>query len=146
MVGMTDPLDRRPPDSDDATVAAVGKLSEAMEFVIRARGRLYDLHQLIGRADLLLDEAVDGLRSAGHDGLADEIEQGLIGRNVLPGRWTYQITEEFDDGYYAAFVEADRRARDRLMAGRRHVFEAALKRDRRTPGRDGHEATPAETD
>jgi hypothetical protein len=116
-----------------------------MEHVIRARGRLYDLHQLVGRADFLLDEAVDGLRAAGHGDLADEIEKGLVGRNVLPGRWTYQITEEFDDGYYAAFAEADRRAREQLMAGRRHVFEAGMKRDRRTPGRGGHEATPAET-
>ena len=139
---MDDALDRRPAGTDDATVAAVGKLSEAMEYVIRARGRLYDLHQLVGRADLLLDEAVEGLRTAGHEALADEIGKGLVGRNVLPGRWTFQITEEFDDGYYAAFAEADRRARDELMGGRRHVHEAAMKRDRRTP--DGHESTPDE--
>jgi hypothetical protein len=142
MVGMTDALDRRPSGVDDGTVAAVGKLSEAMEYVIRARGRFYDAHQLIGRADLLLDEAVDGLRAAGHDDLADAIRTDLIGRNVLPGRWTYQIMEEFDDGYYAAFTAADRRAREDVLGGRRHVFEAEMKRERRTPGRRGHDAAP----
>ncbi|MDF2585990.1 MAG: hypothetical protein K0R33_4633, partial [Mycobacterium sp.] len=28
------------------------------------------------------------------------------------------------------------------MDGRRHVFEAEMKEDRRTKGREGHEATP----
>src|SRR5690606_3294937 len=37
--------DRRPAGVDDDTVAAVGKLGEALEWVERARGRLYDFHQ-----------------------------------------------------------------------------------------------------
>ncbi|WP_278255253.1 NAD(P)H-binding protein [Nocardioides convexus] len=28
-----------------------------------------------------------------------------VGRNVLQGRWTFQVVEEYDDGYYAAFKE-----------------------------------------
>jgi hypothetical protein len=32
--------------------------------------------------------------------------------------------------------------RDELMDGRRHVFEAEMKAERRTRGRRGHEATP----
>ena len=35
------------------TVDAVGKASEALEYVERARGHLYAFHQLIGRADFL---------------------------------------------------------------------------------------------
>ena len=38
----------------DELLTAVGKLSEAMEWVERARGRLYDFHQMSGRADLLV--------------------------------------------------------------------------------------------
>ena len=30
------------------------------------------------------------------------------------------------------------------MEGRRHVFEAEMKQDRRTHGRPGHAATPAD--
>ena len=49
----------RPGHVDDDTIAAVGKLSEALECVERARGHLYDMHQLIGHADRLLGEAAD---------------------------------------------------------------------------------------
>lgn len=44
----------RPAGASDETVAAVGKASEAFEFVERLRGSLYELHQLMGRADFLL--------------------------------------------------------------------------------------------
>ncbi len=73
----------RPPGTSDATVAALGKLSEALE-----------------------------------------------------------VVEEYDDGYYAAFKEHEKAARDELMDGKRHVFEAEMKQDRRTHGRPGHAATP----
>jgi hypothetical protein len=128
--------------STDATVAALGKLSEALEVVEDARGRLYGFHRLTGRADLALGEAVDMLREAGHTELADRIDTDLVGRNVLAGRWTFQVVEEFDDGYYAAFKEHERVAREQLMDGKRHVFEAEMKQERRTHGRPGHAATP----
>jgi len=82
------------------------------------------------------------LREAGHEALADRVETELLGRNVLPGRWTFQIMEEFDDGYYAAFQDVERAARDELAGGRRHLFEAELKQKRRTPGMPGHEIRP----
>ncbi len=136
------PEHRRPEGVDDATVQALGKLSEALEVVEEARGHLYAFHRRCGTADLTLGEAVTGLREAGHGALADELETALIGRNVLDGRWSFQVVEEYDDGYYAAFKAAERRAREQLVAGRRHLFEAEMKEDRRTHGRDEHEATP----
>ena len=45
----------------DTTAEAAGKVSEALEYVERARGHLYSFHQLIGHADLVLGEAVDAL-------------------------------------------------------------------------------------
>ncbi|MCW2691457.1 MAG: hypothetical protein JWM67_61, partial [Mycobacterium sp.] len=39
----------RPDGVSDGTVEAVGKLSEALEYLVRARGHLYSLHQLVGR-------------------------------------------------------------------------------------------------
>jgi hypothetical protein len=61
-----------------------------------------------------------------------------------PGRWTFQLVEEYDDDYYTAFKEHERRAREELMGGKRHVFEAEMKQERRTHGRAHHEATPAD--
>lgn len=135
-------LDRRPDGVSGATVEAVGKLSEAFETIEEVRGRLYGLHRLTGSADLALGEACDQLREAGHGELADELERELVGRNVLAGRWTFQVVEEFDDGYYADFQRLEKKVRDELMGGRRHVFEAEMKADRRTEGQPGHAATP----
>ncbi|RKN26935.1 hypothetical protein [Micromonospora musae] len=134
----------RPEGVDDATVEALGELSKALETIHRVRGHLYSAHQLVGGADLTLDRVVELLREAGHDDVADRVERELLGRNVLPGRWTFQIMEEFDDGYYAAFQEIERYAREKLAGGRRHIYEAEMKARRRTPGMLGHEATPDE--
>ena len=54
-----------PPGADQATIEAMGKLSKAFETVERARGRLYDFHQLTGKADMDLDEDVQAFREAG---------------------------------------------------------------------------------
>jgi hypothetical protein len=135
--------ERRPAGVDDDTVAAVGKLSEAMEWVERARGRLYDFHQMMGRADLLAGEAVEALRDCGQDGLADDVEQHLVGRNVLEGRWTFQIVEEFDATYHRTFRDGLHHLEAELMGGRAHVFESEMKDDRRTPDRRHHERRPS---
>jgi len=138
----SDLLGRRPDGVDDATVEAVGKVSEALECVERARGHLYSFHQLMGHADLMLGEATDLLRSAGHSRVAERLEADVVGRNVIHGRWTFQIVEDFDDNYWSVLREQDRAVRDDLMGGMRHVYEAEMKEDRRTRGRHGHEAGP----
>ncbi|MBG0830693.1 hypothetical protein HS041_23310 [Planomonospora sp. ID67723] len=133
---------RRPEGLDDATVEALGKLSEALETTERARGHLYAFHQLTGHADLMLDEAVELLRAAGHDEYADAVSTELIGRNVIESRWTFQIVEDYDDGYYRCFRDLEARARNALAGGRRHLYEAEMKERRRTRGLPGHEAAP----
>jgi len=132
----------RPDAMDDATVEAVGAVSEALECVERARGELYSFHQLIGHADLLLGEACDRLRAAGHDAVAERLETEVIGRNVVHGRRTFQIVEDFDDNYWSAFREHERRVRDELQRGVRHVFESKMKERRRSHGKPGHERRP----
>lgn len=138
----SDHAHQRPDGCDDETVAAVGKLSEAWEWIERARGRLYDFHQMMGHADLLVGEAADELEAAGHRDHADALRQDIIGRNVLFGRWTFQVVEEFDESYYGPARDAERQVRDSLMDGKRHVFEAEMKEQRRTHGRPGHEHRP----
>ena len=86
-----------------------------------------------------------GVLGEGHHDLADRIETELVGRNVLEGRWTFQIMEEYDDGYYADFKRLEKQARDGLVGGRRHLFEAEMKEDRRTHGLPPHTARPGVT-
>ncbi|WP_434616017.1 hypothetical protein [Arthrobacter sp. A5] len=137
---------QRPNGVTDATVMALGKLSEALEVVEQARGYLYGFHRLTGKADLALGEAVDLLREAGHTGLADKLDQQIVGRNVIDGRWTFQVIEDYDDGYYAEFKAAEKLARQELVDGKRHLFEAGMKEDRRSHGRVNHEALPSEAE
>ena len=136
------PEHQRPDGVSDQTVSGLGKLSEALEAVEAARGHLYSFHRLCGTADLTLGDAVVELRAAGHGELADRIEHELVGRNILEGRWSFQVVEEYDDTYYSVFKELDRLARDELVQGRRHLFEAEMKEDRRTHGERHHEAVP----
>ncbi|MER5649433.1 hypothetical protein [Streptosporangium sp. NPDC002524] len=122
--------DAPPRDVDDATAEALGKLSEALETTERARGHLYSFHQLTGHADLQLDEAVELLRAAGHPEMADLVTRELIGLDVIPGHWTFQIVEEYEDGYHDVFTGVERRVRERLAGGRRHIHEARMKERR----------------
>jgi len=140
------PQHTRPEGVSDATVEALGKLSEALEVVEHVRGHLYAFHRLTGTADLALGEAVAMLREAGHAELADRLDTELVGRNVLQGRWTFQVVEEYDDGYYATFKSLEELARNELVGGRRHLYEAEMKEDRRTHGHPDHTARPHEAD
>jgi hypothetical protein len=135
--------DRTRPDLDDTTVEGLGKLSEALETVEQARGLLYGFHQLTGKADLLLQDAVELLRSAGHEALSDDLERDLVGRNVVADRWTFQIVEDYDANYWSTFRSLDARAREELADGDRHVFEARMKQRERTAGHPRHQAGPA---
>lgn len=137
-------LPRRPDDVSDETIEALGKLSEALETVERARGHLYSLHQLIGRANNMLTEAAEMFDQGSQSEWADRLRTELIGMNVIDGRWTFQVVEEFDDGYYAAFKNLEKDARDKLVNGVRHIFESEMKQDDITPGRPGHEELPPE--
>ena len=132
----------RPPGVTDQTVAALGKVSEAIEWLERARGRLYDFHQMVGHLDFQMGDAVNMLRAAGHPDAAERVDRQVVGRNVLDGRWAFQIIEEFDDLYYEPIRAVERALRDELVGGRRHLFEAELKEQRRTEGLPGHEHRP----
>jgi hypothetical protein len=135
---------RRPDGVSDATVEALGKLSAALDHVEDARGHLYAFHRLCGSAESTLEEATALIRDAGHDELADRLDRELLGRNVLPGRWSFQVVEEYDDGYYATARALERQARDDLVGGRRHLFEAEMKEVRRSEGRRGHASRPGD--
>ena len=98
----------------------------------RARGHLYSFHQMIGHADVLFDDAAEALSCAGHTELAELVVDQVVGKDVL-GQWTYQVGEEFDDGYYRQVAATEQQVRGELLDGRRHVFEAEFRQRRRRP-------------
>ncbi|GGT36931.1 hypothetical protein [Streptomyces chromofuscus] len=133
---------RRPEGVGDKTVEALGALSKALETTERARGRLYDFHQLTGTADLELDRAVELLHEAGHPQWAQRVRTEILGRNVIPGHWTFQIVEAYDATYYRPFHDLESSAVRELAQGRDHLYEAEMKEARRTIGHPDHTAVP----
>ena len=140
------PEHRRPDGVSDETVEALGKLSAALDHVEDARGHLFAFHRLMGSAETTMEEATDLIRDAGHGGLAEALDQEVLGGNPLPGMWSFQMVELFDDGFYARVKGIHQRALDELVEGQRHVFEAEMKELRRTRGRAGHEARPGDVE
>lgn len=134
----------RPEGVTDAVVEAMDTFTRALETVEVARGHLLQFHRLTGTGDTQLRESVSQLRGCGQTSLADRLEHELVGRNVIEGRWTFQIIEEYDDNYFSAWRATEREAREELVEGRRHLFEAEMKESNRTHGRPHHAAIPPE--
>ncbi|MFF3331064.1 hypothetical protein ACFYWX_16085 [Streptomyces sp. NPDC002888] len=137
-----DQAHRRPKGVSDETVEALGALSKALETTERARGHLYSFHQMTGTADLQLDRAVELLRRAGHPEWADKLQSEILGRNVIPGHWTFQIVEAYDTTYHQPFTLLNREAVNQLAGGRDHLYEAEMKEARRTTSHPDHTAHP----
>ncbi len=131
---------QRPEGVTNETVEALGSLSKALETTERARGHLYSFHQLTGTADFELDRAVRLLREAGRPEWAEMVQTQVLGRNVIPGHWTFQIVEAYDSTYYQPFKDLARAAVEELADGRDHLYEAELKEARRTVGHPDHTA------
>ncbi|MYZ33644.1 MULTISPECIES: hypothetical protein [unclassified Streptomyces] len=129
---------QRPDGVSDTTVKALGALSKALETTERARGHLYSFHQLTGSADFALDDAVRLLREAGHHAHADLVQREIVGRNVIPGHWTFQIIEAYNRTYYRPFTDIEQRLLQELAQGREHLYEAEVKEARRTHSHPGH--------
>ncbi|NEB20326.1 hypothetical protein [Streptomyces coelicoflavus] len=139
---MDDDAHRRPEGVSDATVEALGSLSKALETTECARGHLFAFHQFTGSADFELDRAVRLLRAAGHEDWAERVRTEILGRNVIPGHWTFQIVEAYDRTYYQAFRDLERDAVAHLAEGRDHLYEAELKEARRTRNHPDHTSRP----
>ncbi|MFE7526662.1 hypothetical protein ACFU7Y_13150 [Kitasatospora sp. NPDC057542] len=121
-----DEAHRRPPGVDDATIEALGMPAKALEYTERARGHLYAVHHMTGGADRMLAEAVRMLRQAGHEEQAGLVERELLGRDAVPGMWTYQLIEAYDRTYHRVFTAVEEQVRQGLAAGRRHLAEAEM--------------------
>ncbi len=61
---------------------------------------------------------------------------------MILDRWTFQIVEDYDDNYWSAVRDAERKVREKLTGGERHLHEAGMKQDRRTHGLPEHTAGP----
>ncbi|MGW7658874.1 hypothetical protein, partial [Streptomyces sp. NPDC054756] len=82
------------------------------------------------------------LREAGHPEWAEKVREEILGRNVIPGHWTFQIIEAYNATYYRPFQQLEASALQELADGADHLLEAEMKEERRTPGHPHHTPLP----
>ncbi len=75
------------------------------------------------------DETVEALGTLG-----EAARTHVVGRNIIEGRWSFQVVEEYDASYYDVVRSFAAHTEDALVDGARHVFESEMKDDRRTDG------------
>lgn len=121
-------------DAAEETSDVVGMLDEYADVLVRARGRLYDFHQLVGTADALLSKVAEGMDTTGEEDLAARVRRRLLGRNVVPGMWSFELVEAFERTYLDVAEDVVAELRGALADGRRHTHEARMKRRRRRDG------------
>ncbi len=61
------------------------------------------------------------------------------------GRCTSQVMAKHDHGYWSVARDLENQARDELVQGRRHPFEAQMRKGRRMHGHPAHMARPGST-
>jgi hypothetical protein len=125
---------QRPAGASDELVAALGKLSEALEVVEEARGLLYTFHRRSGTADRILQEAIQAFYDAGEPETARQVADLLVGRDVIPGLWTFQIVEGYDSQYWQPFRAVEATVREQHGEGTAHIYEAEMKHGEQQPG------------
>lgn len=116
------------PQIDEREREALHRAQLGVEHLHRAYGHLLAFHHAVGRA---MDRfaAIEGdLRRSGYGAYADELRDDHLPAGVLGERWSYELVEEFQDGFLAEMTDFDRRLREDVVGGRRHVAEREQQR------------------
>ncbi|SNZ12141.1 hypothetical protein SAMN06269185_1517 [Natronoarchaeum philippinense] len=123
-------------DLTDRERDALHEFQLAAEYLQRAYGALLESHHQVGHAMDRMADAEELLRNAGHEELADELRHEHLPAGAIENKWTYEIVEEFRDGFYADLTDYEAAVRDELAAGERHITEKR-QRDRLRERADG---------
>ena len=122
----------RPTDGEGLTEVELEALHEVelgLEWLQRAQGYLIEFHHATGHGMDHLALAESRLREAGHDELADDVRDDLLPHGVVDDdRWSYDVLEDFQATMLAEATVLERRVREELADGRRHVAERRQER------------------
>ncbi|MCU4799912.1 hypothetical protein OB920_05970 [Halobacteria archaeon HArc-gm2] len=114
-----------PHHSEDPAVEALHRVELGLEWFHRAHGHLVAFHHNTGHAMDHFAAAEALLRDQGEDELADELRDDFLPCGVLDDRWSYDVLETFQAGLLDDAEGFEKRARERLADGDRHVAERA---------------------
>lgn len=115
---------------------AVHDVEVGTEWLQRAHGHLLAFHHAVGHGMDRFDVAEQALRSEGHEPLANALRDDLLPRGVVDDSWSYGVVEAYQEGLLDATQGFERRMRDELVDGERHVAERLQRRRRRENARD----------
>lgn len=99
-----------------------------IEWLRRAHGALVEFHHNTGHAMDHLHRAEALFREAGRTDLADALRDDHLPRGVDGDRWSYDLLETVESGFIRPVTRFERRARERVAGGRRHVTERRQER------------------
>ncbi|WP_049927449.1 hypothetical protein [Halopiger goleimassiliensis] len=133
-----------PTDSDDlelseAERAALHECQLGIEYVNRAYGSLLAFHHHLGRAMNRMADAESALREAGHERWANELRDDHLPAGAIEDQWSYELVEEFEDGFLADLTGFEAAVRDDLADGTGHVTERRYHRHLRERARGEEE-------
>ena len=129
-------------DSDDTPALSESELSAlheaelGAEWLRRAHGSLVEFHHATGHAMDHLHDAESTLREAGHTDLADQLRDELLPSGAIEDRWTYDLLETFEAGVFEDVTGYERRIREELADGERHLTERRQEREWKRRARD----------
>jgi len=113
----------------EGELAALHEAELGVEWLRRAHGSLVEVHHATGHAMDHLHEAESTLRANGHTALADQLRDELLPSGAIEDRWTYDLLETFESGILDDVTDYERRVREELADGQRHLTERRQERE-----------------
>lgn len=130
--------ERESSELSDAERSALHEVELGIEWLHRAHGALIEFHHNTGHAMDHFARAEALFRESGATDLADALRDEHLPRGVVDGdRWSYDLLEDFQEGFLPEMVEFENEARRMISDGQRHVAERAQERDWKRRVRDG---------
>ncbi|PSP83647.1 hypothetical protein BRC96_07450 [Halobacteriales archaeon QS_6_64_34] len=124
------------PALSETELSALHEAELGVEWLQRAHGTLIEVHHATGHAMDHLHDAEATLREAGHTDLADQLRDELLSSGAIEDRWTYDLLETFESGILADMTAYERRVREELADGDRHITERRQEREWKSRARE----------
>jgi hypothetical protein len=113
------------PNLTDDERTALHELQLGVEGLHRAYGHLLAFHHAIGRSMDHFAAAEPRLRAAGHTAHADAIRDRHLPAGVIDDRWSYELVEAFEAGFFEDVTAFESAVRADIAGGQAHVAERA---------------------
>lgn len=114
----------------DTEKEALHQLQLGKENIRKAYGQLLEFHHNTGRGMNHMKEAADLLEEAGRKDEAEKVGD-LVPANVMDDFWTWELTDQFEDGMLKDVLETDSEVRGSLADGDRHINEKEMEKERK---------------